>query len=241
MRITILTLFPSMFDGFLNTSIIKRAIENNKVTIELCNIRDYTNEKHGHVDDTPFGGGQGMILRVQPVLDALKAIKTEGSYVILMGPSGNKFNQKTAHRYVNDVQHLIIICGHYEGIDYRIKDYIDEEISIGDYIITGGELASMIISDACTRLLDGVIVEESHQDESFENGLLEYPQYTKPSIYDGKEVPQVLLSGHHENIRKYRIKESLRITKKNRPDLLENRLFSKEELRFLEEIDNENK
>lgn len=240
MRITILTLFPEMYDGFINTSIIARAIKQEKVTIDLVNIRDFTLDKHNHVDDTPFGGGRGMVMMCQPVLDALASVRTTASKVYLMAAAGETFNQKTARQFAS-LEHIILICGHYEGLDARIYDCVDGLLSIGDYILTGGELPSMIVSDAIIRLLDGVIVEESHQDESFENGLLEYPHYTKPVDYQGKKVPDVLLSGHHENIRKYRLKESLRNTYKLRPDLLENREFSKEECKLLEEVKQEEK
>ncbi|MEF9968501.1 MAG: tRNA (guanosine(37)-N1)-methyltransferase TrmD [Longicatena sp.] len=235
MRITICTLFPEMFEGFINTSIIARAIKQDKVVIDLVNIRDFTLDKHNHVDDTPFGGGRGMVMMCQPVLDALASVRTKNSKVYLMAAGGKTFNQTTAREYAKE-DHIIFICGHYEGLDARIYDEVDGLLSIGDYILTGGELASMVVSDAIIRLLEGVIMEESHLDESFENGLLEYPHYTKPVDYKGKTVPEVLLSGHHENIRKYRLKESLRNTYQNRPDLLEKRVFSKEELKFLEEI-----
>ena len=235
MKITILTLFPEMYDGFINTSIIARAVKQGKVEIECVNIRDFTLDKHNHVDDTPFGGGRGMVMMCQPVLDALAHVRKANSHVILMAPSGKTFNQVCARNYAQK-EHIIIICGHYEGLDARIYDEVDELVSIGDYVLTGGELASMVISDAVIRLLDGVIEEESHLDESFENGLLECPHYTKPADYKGKKVPEVLLSGHHENIRKFRLKESLRNTLKIRPDLLENREFTKEEIKFLREF-----
>lgn len=235
MKITILTLFPEMFQGFIGTSIIARAITNKKVDVECIDIRDFSKDKHHHVDDTPFGGGQGMVMMCQPVLDALASVRKENSKVILMAPSGVQFNQKIARKMV-EFEHLIIICGHYEGLDARIYDEVDQLVSIGDYVLTGGELASMVISDAIIRLLDGVIVEESHLDESFENGLLEYPHYTKPAVYRDKKVPDALLSGHHENIRKWRLKESIRNTMINRPDLLEERSWTKEELQFLGEI-----
>ncbi|MFV0380497.1 MAG: tRNA (guanosine(37)-N1)-methyltransferase TrmD [Anaerorhabdus sp.] len=235
MRIRILTLFPEMFEGFLTTSIISRAIAKDKINIDCINIRDYSKDKHHHVDDTPFGGGHGMVMQYQPMLDALNDIRTVDSKVLLMSPTGSVFNQKKA-REISLLNDIIIICGHYEGIDARIVDHVDEVISIGDYILTGGELASMIVSDAVIRLIDGVITKDSHMDESFENGLLEYPQYTKPAIYNGKSVPDVLLSGHHENIRRFRLKKSLETTYLNRPDLLENRNFSDEEKILMKEI-----
>ncbi len=240
MRITILTLFPEMFEGFLNTSIMKKARLKNLAEIETVDIRSFTKDKHHRVDDYPFGGGQGMILQCQPVLDALKSVRNEKSYVILLSPVGNVFKQSIAREYVKK-EHIILICGHYEGFDERILDYVDESMSIGDYVLTGGEVASMVITDAIVRLVDGVITQASHEDESFENGLLEYPQYTHPVEYDGKCVPEVLLSGHHENIRRFRLNESLRKTLKYRPDLLEDRLFTKEEIEMLDILKEENK
>lgn len=235
MKITILTLFPEMFDGFVSTSIVSRAITSEVVEIAVVNIRDYTNDSHNHVDDTPYGGGSGMVMQCQPVIDCIKAVRTEGSIVVYMGPCGKTFNQSIA-KEMSNIEHLIILCGHYEGIDERIKKYIDIEISIGDYILTGGELASMVVSDAVIRLLKGAIKEESHINESFENDLLEHPHYTKPEIYDGMKVPDVLVSGHHANIRKYRLKESLRKTYLNRKDLLEVKKLTKEEKIMLEQI-----
>lgn len=239
MRISILTLFPDMFEGFKQSSIIARALNSDKASIEIINIRDFTKEKHGHVDDTPYGGGAGMIMRVQPVLDALNSIRTKNSYVILTSAIGERFKQQMVRQYVSNISHLIIICGHYEGIDYRINQYVDQLVSIGDFILTGGELVAMMISDACIRLVEGVILKESHLDESFENGLLEYPQYTKPYCYDNQCVPDILLSGHHENIRKYRLKESLRTTYLHRKDLLEQKVLNKEERLLLKEIEDE--
>jgi tRNA (guanine37-N1)-methyltransferase len=219
MKIDILTLFPNMFTGFLNESIIKRAIDNKKVDIQIHNIRDYSTDKNKKVDDYPFGGGQGMILMCQPIFDAVEKFKTKDSKVIMMTPRGKVFNQKLAYNLSKE-KHLIIICGHYEGFDERIKTIIDLEISIGDYILTGGEIPSMVITDAIVRLIKGVIKEESHLEESFNNNLLDYPNYTQPRNFRGMEVPEVLLSGHHENINKWREKERLRITKERRPDLL---------------------
>ena len=235
MKITILTLFPEMFEGFLTTSIIKKARLKGLAEIEAVDIREFTEDKHNRVDEYPFGGGQGMIMKCQPVLDCLKSVRTPQSRVLLMGPTGQQFNQAKARELVKQ-DHLILLCGHYEGFDARIRAYVDEEISIGDYVLTGGELASMVIADAVTRLVPGVITEESHLDESFENGLLEYPQYTRPVDYEGHTVPEVLLSGHHENIRKFRLKESLRLTLRVRPDLLENRNFTREEQKLLDEV-----
>ena len=235
MKITILTLFPEFFDSFQATSIIKRALDRQLVEFETVDFRQYTLDKHNHVDDTPCGGGQGMLLSCQPIVDCIKAVKTEGSLVVMMSPQGKTFTQKVAHEFAN-VNHLILLCGHYEGFDERIRDYVDMEISLGDFVLTGGEGAAMVISDAVIRLLNGVILEESHADDSFENGLLEYPQYTRPVEYDGKRVPDVLLSGHHANIREWRLKQSLIRTMEKRPDLLENRVFTKEEEKLMQEI-----
>ena len=235
MKITILTLFPEFFDSFQATSIIKRALDRQLVEFETVDFRQYTLDKHNHVDDTPCGGGQGMLLSCQPIVDCIKAVKTEGSLVVMMSPQGKTFTQKVAHEFAN-VNHLILLCGHYEGFDERIRDYVDMEISLGDFVLTGGEGAAMVISDAVIRLLNGVILEESHADDSFENGLLEYRQYTRPVEYDGKRVPDVLLSGHHANIRKWRLKQSLIRTMEKRPDLLENRVFTKEEEKLMQEI-----
>lgn len=237
MKITILTLFPEMFDGFINTSIIKRTLAKESVELELVNIRDFTKDKYGRVDSAPIGGGAGLIMKCQPILDALKSVKKTSSYTILMSPTGRTFNQKIAHEFAS-LDHLIIICGHYEGVDSRVNDYIDECVSIGDYILTGGELGSMVISDAIIRLIDGAISSESIIEESFENGLLEYPQFTEPFDYDGKEVPSILYSGNHEAIAKWRQKESLKLTKALRPDLFNKYEFSKKDLKLLKEIEN---
>lgn len=212
MKIDILTIFPSMFEGFLNESIIKRAIDKGKVKINLINFRDYTLDPHGKVDDTPFGGGAGMVLMIQPIYDALMSIKTKDSYVILLTPGGNVFNQRKAREFVK-YKHLILICGHYEGFDDRIKSLVDEEISIGDFILTGGEIPAMVISDAVIRLIDGVINKDSLISESFDSNLLDYPVYTKPREFKGMKVPEILLSGDHKKIEEYRRSEQERITK----------------------------
>lgn len=212
MKIDILTIFPSMFEGFLNESIIKRAIDKGKVKINLINFRDYTLDPHGKVDDTPFGGGAGMVLMIQPIYDALMSIKTKDSYVILLTPGGNVFNQRRAREFVK-YKHLILICGHYEGFDDRIKSLVDEEISIGDFILTGGEIPAMVISDAVIRLIDGVINKDSLISESFDSNLLDYPVYTKPREFKGMKVPEILLSGDHKKIEEYRRSEQERITK----------------------------
>ena len=219
MRIDILTLFPSMFDGFLNESIIKRAIEKEAVKINIINFRDYSKDPHKKVDDTPFGGGSGMVLTCQPIFDCVESIKTDDSLVILLTPDGNTYNQKMATE-LKEFKHLIIICGHYEGFDDRIRVLVDKEISIGDFILTGGEIAAMAITDSITRLLDGVISKGSLESESFNENLLDYPVYTKPRNFRGMEVPEVLVSGDHKKIEEYRKSEQLRITKEKREDLL---------------------
>jgi len=233
-KITILTLFPEMFDSFLNTSIIKRAISKEVVTINVINIRDFTLDKYGRVDSAPVGGGAGLIMKCQPVIDAIKS--QEKGKVILFSPRGQTFNQAKAHELSKE-NHIILLCGHYEGLDERISSYVDEEISIGDYILTGGEIASLAVSDAIIRLLDGAITHESIEEESFENGLLEYPQYTEPYEYDNKTIPDILYSGNHEAIAKWRKKESLRITKERRPDLFLKYPLSKQDLKLLKEIE----
>lgn len=212
MQIDILTLFPEMFNGFLTESIIKRAIEKEKVKINIINFRDYTTDPHGKVDDTPFGGGAGMVLQVEPIYNALENIKTKDSHIILLTPSGKTFNQQKA-KTLTKHNHIILICGHYEGFDDRIKQLVDEEISIGDFILTGGELPAMMISDAIIRLLDGVINKESLESESFNEELLDYPVYTKPRDFKGMKVPEVLLSGDHKKIEEYRKQEQIRLTK----------------------------
>ena len=219
MKIDILTLFPEMFDGFLNTSIIKRAISDNKVTIEIHNIRDYSLDPHKRVDDYQFGGGAGMVLMPEPIFRAVDDLERENTKILLMTPQGKKFNQTHAYDLVKE-SHIIIICGHYEGFDERIRTLADEEISIGDYVLTGGELPSMVVTDTIVRLIDGVIDSESHLNDSFNNNLLDYPVYTKPQVFRGMEVPEVLLSGHHENIRKWRLQESEKRTLERRPDLI---------------------
>ena len=198
MKIDILTLFPHMFDGFLSESIIKRAIDDKKVFINIHDIRDYSKDPHKKVDD----------------------LRTDDSFVILMTPQGVKYNQKMAYDFTAK-KHIIIICGHYEGFDERIRTLCDMEVSIGDFVLTGGELPSMVITDSVVRLIDGVINDESHKNDSFNNNLLDYPVYTRPVSFRGMDVPEVLLSGHHENIRKYRLEEQIKRTRERRPDLLE--------------------
>ena len=221
MRIDILTLFKEQFNGFLETSIIKRAIDKKQVEINLVDIRDFVQNKHRQVDDTVYGGGSGMVIMVEPVVLAIESVKTKDSKVILLTPSGDVYNQDKAISLSKE-KHLIIICGHYEGIDERIKHFIDMEISIGDFVLTGGEIPSMVLVDSITRLLDGVITKESLESESFNDNLLDYAVYTKPRNFRGYEVPEVLVSGNHELIRKYREEERKRRTNEKRKDLLDN-------------------
>lgn len=219
MKIDIITLFPNMFTGFINESIIKRAINNNLVEINVHNIRDYSPFKNKQVDDYPFGGGPGMVLMCEPIFNAIESLRKENTKVIMLTPSGEVFNQKVATR-LSKFEHIILLCGHYEGFDERIKTIVDMEISIGDYILTGGEIPAMAITDTIVRLIPGVINNESLDSESFNDNLLDYPVYTRPEVFRDMKVPEVLLSGHHANIEKYRKEEQLRITKERRRDLL---------------------
>ncbi len=235
MKITVLTLFPDFFDSFLATSIIKRANEKELFEFETIDFRSFTKEKHGHVDDTPYGGGAGMVLQCQPIVDALNSVRTPNSKVILLTPQGNTFKQKVAHTLSKE-EHLIFICGHYEGFDERIRDYVDFQLSLGDFVLTGGEPACVVMCDAIVRLLEGSIADDSSADDSFSQGLLEYPQYTRPLEYDGKKVPDVLLSGHHANIAKWRHQKSLENTYLHRPDLLEGYPLSDEDIEYLKQF-----
>ena len=220
MKIDILTLFPNMYDNFLTESIIARAIKNKYVEINIHNIRDYSKDPHNKTDDYGFGGGSGMVMMPQPIFDAIEALRTPNSLVIMMTPQGIPYRQSKAYELSKE-SHIIILCGHYEGFDERISSIIDLEISIGDYVLTGGELPSMIVTDSIVRLIDGVIEKESHELETFNNNLLDYPVYTKPVDFRGMVVPDVLLSGHHANIKKWREEQSLEKTKIRRPDLIE--------------------
>ena len=211
MKIDILTLFPDMFDGFVNESIIKRAIEKELVTIDIHNIRDYSLYKNKQVDDYQFGGGAGMVLMCEPIFRAIEDIRTDDSVVVMLTPGGKIFNQKIARDF-SKMKHIILLCGHYEGFDERIKTIVDKEISIGEFVLTGGEIPAMAIADAVTRLIPGVISEDSLESETFNDDLVDYPVYTKPVSFRGMEVPEVLLSGHHANIKKYREEERVRLT-----------------------------
>lgn len=220
MKIDILSLFPEMFNGVFDESIIKRAINDNKVSINIHNFRDYTDDPHNKVDDTPFGGGAGMVLMPQPIYDCVDALKKENTKVILLTPSGTPYKQKMAYDLSKE-EHLIMICGHYEGFDERITKLADYEISIGDYVLTGGEIPAMVLTDSIVRLLPGVINEQSHLEDSFnDNYLLDYPTYTKPRNFRGMEVPEVLLNGDHAKIDAWRKEESIKKTQEKRPDLM---------------------
>ncbi|MGL5084114.1 MAG: tRNA (guanosine(37)-N1)-methyltransferase TrmD [Clostridium sp.] len=235
MKINILTLFPEMFDIF-NHSIIGKAKEKGLMEIEAVNIRDFSLNKHKKVDDYPYGGGAGMVMTPQPLISAINHCKkSNAGKVIFLGPKGKKFNQKLAEDLSKE-ENLIFICGHYEGIDERVYRHVDMEVSLGDFILTGGEMAAIPVIDSILRLVTGVLgKEESHMDESFSDGLLEYPQYTRPDEFEGDRVPDILLSGHHEKIRKWRRQQSLVITKVKRPDLFKKVSLNKEDIKLLKE------
>lgn len=233
MKIDILTLFPEMFSGFLNSSIIKRAIDSGILEVNLIDFREYSTNKHRKVDDYPYGGGAGMLLSVEPIHKALG--KLEGGKRLLMSPQGVTLNHNLAKELSRN-DHLVIVCGHYEGIDERVKSYIDLEVSIGDYVLTGGEISAMVVIDSVSRFIGSLGNDESHENDSFSNGLLEYPQYTRPAEFNGMRVPDVLLSGNHEEIRKYRRFESLKRTYLQRPDLLGKIELSKEDEAMLQII-----
>lgn len=220
MKLSMISLFPEYFDGLINTSIVKRGLEAGLFEFETINPRDFSTNKHRHVDDTPYGGGQGMVLQCEPIVKAIRSVQSPQSKVILLSPQGRKFDQQKANQLAKE-DHLIFVCGHYEGFDERIRDYVDEQISLGDFVMTGGEPAAAAISDSIIRLLPGVIRESSFADDSFQNHLLEYPQYTKPYEFEGKVVPDVLISGHHANIEKWRNEMSLLHTWLKRADLIE--------------------
>ena len=235
MKFDVLTLFPEMFES-LNESILGRAIEKDLININLINIRDFSKDKHKKVDDTPYGGGAGMVMRPDVVYDAYKSVYEPNAKVIFMTPQGKKLDQQKVESLSKE-QHLIILCGHYEGIDQRVIDEINpEEISIGDYVLTGGELPAMVLIDSVSRYVEGVLNEESTSEESFSTGLLEYPQYTRPEVFENREVPEVLKSGHHENIRKWRRAESLKNTYKKRPELLKMKELSDEDKKVLNDM-----
>lgn len=240
MNFFVLTLFPEMITDTLSHSITGRAIKDGKINVEAVNIRDFSKNKQKHVDDYPYGGGAGMVMQPQPVYDAYKSIEQkagENTRVVYMTPQGKTFNQKMAEDFSKE-ENIIFLCGHYEGIDERvIEEIVTDEVSIGDFVLTGGELASIMMIDAISRLVPGVLgKEESFQDESFSDNLLEYPQYTRPAEFMGKKVPDVLLSGHHGNIAKWRREQSIMRTIEKRPDLIKNAELSKKDIQFIEKI-----
>ena len=238
MKFDVLTLFPEMFEP-MKHSVIGRAVEKGLLEINLVNIRDFSKDKHKKVDDTVYGGGAGMLIKPDVVYDSFKSVKSEKAKVIYLSPQGKKLCQSKVEELAKS-EHLILLCGHYEGIDQRVIDKIvDEEISIGDYVLTGGEIPAMVLIDSVSRYVDGVITGESTSEESFSSeGLLEYPQYTRPEEFEGIKVPEVLQSGHHENINKWRRKEAIRITYQKRPDLLEKVNLTDEEMKFIKELEN---
>ena len=240
MRIDILTLFPEMCRGVFSESIVGRAIAKGILQINAINIRDYTLDKHNRVDDTPYGGGTGMLMQAQPIYDCYRALCNElgaKPHLVYMSPQGKVLTQKKAIE-LSKMPNLCILCGHYEGVDERVlEEIVDEEISIGDYVLTGGELPALVLTDCIARMIDGVLAnEDAYTFESHYNSLLEYPQYTKPAVWNGREVPAVLLSGHHANIEKWRHEESLKRTFCRRPDLLENAELSEKDRKFLSEL-----
>lgn len=235
MKIKIMTLFPNFYDAFLNSSIIGRAISKGLVEFELINIRDYSLDKNHRVDDHPIGGGAGLIMRLEPLVDCLRANTNDKTHKILMGPKGHTFTQKDAIR-LSKMDEICLICGHYEGVDCRFEDYVDEEMSIGDFVLTGGEIPAMAIADSVVRLLKGAIADDSTKEESFNSSLLEYPQYTYPKEYEGKKIPEILFCGNHQVVEEYHRKEALKETFKHRPDLLESLLYTKKDVQYLNEI-----
>lgn len=239
MKITILTIFPEMFESVLNSSILGRAREQGLIEVECVDIRPFSDRKHKNTDDYPFGGGAGMVMLAQPIMDAMKSVCGDhfSGRRIYMGPRGTTLSTAKARELAKE-EHLVLLCGHYEGVDQRALDAcIDEEISIGDYILTGGELAAMVLTDCVSRFIPGVLGSgESAEEESFSDGLLEYPQYTRPRELNGMEVPEILLSGDHAKIKKWRRQESLRATKRFRPDLLEKAELTDKEKKLLEEL-----
>lgn len=231
MKIDILTLFPEMLDSVLSTSVIGRARENGILDINIINIRDYSESKHKSVDDYPFGGGEGMVMQVQPVFSAFRSIKAKGSKIIYLSPKGERFTQKKAIKLASE-ERIVLLCGHYEGIDQRIIDYwVTDEISIGDYVLTGGELPAMVLVDAVARMIPGVLSsEEAYSNESIYSGLLEYPHFTRPREYEGLDVPEILLSGNHGKIKEWRLEQSLHLTYNRRKDLFRNYIKKKNKL-----------
>ncbi len=235
MKFDVLTLFPEMFEA-LSSSVIGKAIQKDIININVVDIRDFSKDKHKRVDDTPYGGGAGMVIKPDVVYDAYNSVVDDNAKVVYMSPQGKVLNQKEIEKLSKE-NHIIILCGHYEGIDQRVLDKISPmEISIGDYVLTGGEIPAMVLIDSVSRYVEGVLNKESIEEESFSNGLLEYPQYTRPEVFEEEKIPEVLLTGHHEKIRKWRRKESIKNTYRKRPELLENIKLSEEDLKYLKEV-----
>ncbi len=239
MKIKVLTLFPRFYDSFLDTSIVKRALAKGIVEFSSIDIRSYTKDKYGRVDSAPVGGGAGLIEQLQPLVDCLRANKGPSAHVVFFTPRGHTYRQEDAVRF-SKMEELVLVCGHYEGVDERFLSYVDEELSIGDYVLTGGEIPAMAVADSVIRLLPGAIADASLEDESFTNGLLEYPQYAEPYEYEGKKIPDILYSGNHEAIAKWRKKEALRVTMERRPDLYRNYPLSKADRKLVKELEEGN-
>ncbi|MBQ0072324.1 MAG: tRNA (guanosine(37)-N1)-methyltransferase TrmD [Spirochaetales bacterium] len=239
MRISVLSIFPEMFESHKASPVLKRAMEKGIVAFDKVDVKEFAGGSFRHFDDSPCGGGPGMIMRITPVMKALDSVRTEKMHTILLSPKGKTYNQKRA-RELAEMEHICLICGHYEGVDARVEDHVDEQISIGDFILTGGEFAASVIVDSIIRLLPGALRDSATVDESYENGLLEYPQYTKPTDYNGEKVPEILLSGNHGAIDKWRKVQSLVLTRKHRPDLFAAYTMSEEEKKWLDEYDREN-
>jgi tRNA (guanine37-N1)-methyltransferase len=235
MIIDIVTIFPEFFDAFLKTSIIKRAIDSKLIDIRLHQLRDYSHNKHKKIDDTPYGGGVGMLMQFPPFFDVIKQLRTEETFVIMLSPQGKLFNQQEAIQ-LSTKKHIMLLCGHYEGIDARVEQLIDMELSIGDYVLTGGEIPAMIVADTVSRLIPGVIHEESAGEDSLQNGWLKYPQYTKPETYQGFSVPEVLISGNHQRIETWRKESSVIRTIQKRPDLIQNIKLTEQEIKLMKKM-----
>ena len=236
MKISVLTIFPESFESFLATPVVRRAVDKGLAEIDIVDIREYAGGSFRHIDDSPYGGGPGMVMRCQPILEALAAVSSEKSHTVMLSPKGQRYDQKCAHRFA-DMEHIVLLCGHYEGIDARVEPYFDQQISLGDYILTGGELTAQVIVDSVVRLLKGALRDTATTDESHENGLLEYPQYTQPAVYNGVAVPQVLLSGNHKAIEDWRRTQALLATRQNRPDLFDAYSLSEYEKELLEKAE----
>ncbi|ASP28522.1 tRNA (guanine-N(1)-)-methyltransferase [Spiroplasma corruscae] len=236
MKFTIITLFPCLIKTSISESIVKRAIDKKLVEIEVLNLRDFSTLNNQQIDDYQYGGGSGMVLMVEPIVRAIESCRQDKSIVVLMSPQGKTLKQDISKNFSTSYEHIIIICGHYEGFDQRVMDYIDLELSIGDYVLTGGELPALILVDSVVRLLKGVINEESHKNDSFEDNLLDYPVYTKPYNFRDKKVPDILLSGHHGNVEKYRKQEKLKNTYLKRPDLINYDSLTIDDIKYLKEL-----